>query len=69
VAADGNGHAILTFYGVPSSNYDIQETPNLTLPITWTNIPGSPFTALTNGLINATDTPSGGSGFYRLSTP
>jgi len=69
LSVDGSGNVALTFYGVPGSQYNIQGTPSLTMPITWTNIPGSPFTAYTNGLINATDTPAGSSEYYQLSTP
>jgi len=69
MSVDGFGNVVMTFYGVPGSQYNIQGTPSLTPPITWTNIPGSPFTAYTNGLINATDTPAGSSEYYQLSTP
>ena len=62
-----NGVVILTFYGVPGSQYDIQGSPDTILP--WTNIPGSPFTAYTNGIINATDSPAGSSEYYQLTTP
>jgi hypothetical protein len=62
-----NGVVILTFYGVPGNQYNIQGSPDTILP--WTNIPGSPFTAYTNGLINTTDSPAGASEYYQLTTP
>ena len=57
------GDAVLTYAGIPGDNYELDETHSLSQPITWT--PVTTNTAATNGFLIFTNTPSGGSDFYR----
>jgi Bacterial Ig domain len=53
----------LKFLGIPGYSYALEETHDLTPPITWTIVLTN--IASGNGLISFTNTPSGGSDFYR----
>jgi hypothetical protein len=57
------GQAVLTYLGIPGDNYALDWTHSLAYPITWT--PLFTNTAAVNGYLNFTNTPSGGSDFYR----
>ena len=57
------GQAVLTYLGIPGDNYALYWTHSLAYPITWT--PLFTNTAAVNGYLNFTNTPSGGSDFYR----
>jgi autotransporter-associated beta strand protein len=57
------GNAVLTYLGIPGYDYALDWTHSLTPPITWTPLVTN--TAAGNGFLNYTNTPSGGSDFYR----
>ncbi len=58
-----NGDVQLTYAGIPNYNYALDWTHNLTPPVTW--IPLSTNQADSIGMLVFTNTPSGGSDFYR----
>lgn len=57
------GQVVLTYYGIPDYSYALDWTHSLTPPVTWTPL----FTnaAAGNGQLLFTNTPSGGTDFYR----
>jgi len=57
------GYEVMTYAGIPGFNYALDWTTNLTPPIVWTPIMTNPASA--NGSIILSNTPSGGSDFYR----
>jgi fibronectin-binding autotransporter adhesin len=57
------GNVVLSYAGIPDYNYALDETHNLTSPVTWTPVVTN--TAASNGRLTFTNTPSGGSDFYR----
>jgi len=57
------GSEVLTYLGIPGYHYALDETHDLTPPPTWT--PVTTNTAASDGMLNFTNTPSGGSDFYR----
>ena len=59
----GNGDAKLTYPGIPYDNYALEWTHDLTPPVGWTSLLTNP--ASPAGLVLFTNTPSGGSDFYR----
>ena len=59
----GNGDVKLTFLGVPGYTYALDWTHELSQPINWTPVLTN--TAASNGYLLFTNTPSGGSDFFR----
>ena len=57
------GNAVLTYLGIPGDNYALDWTHSLAQPITWISLVTN--AAAANGYLNFTNTPSGGSDFYR----
>jgi hypothetical protein len=57
------GNEVLTYLGIPGLNYALDWTHSLTQPIVWTPVLTNP--AAGNGYLIFTNTPSGGSDFYR----
>jgi hypothetical protein len=57
------GYEVLTYAGIPGLKYALDWTTNLTPPIVWTPIMTNPASA--NGSLILSNTPSGGSDFYR----
>jgi hypothetical protein len=60
------GKAILQFHGIPGQAYYIQQASSVTGP--WTDLPGTPVTANSLGLIAYTVTTPTSPSFYRTST-
>lgn len=58
-----NGKVTMSFLGIPGYKYALDWTHSLTPPVTW--LPVITNTAAGNGLLLYTNTPSGGSDFYR----
>jgi len=58
-----NGQAVLTYLGIPGLNYALDWTHDLTPPVIWTPVMTN--AAASNGYLMFTNTPSGGSDFYR----
>jgi hypothetical protein len=57
------GYEVMTYAGIPGLNYALDWTTSLTPPIVWTPIMTN--SASANGSIILSNTPSGGSDFYR----
>jgi hypothetical protein len=58
-----NGNEVLSYAGIPGYNYAFEWATNLTPPITWTPLVTN--AAAGNGSLLFTNTPSGGSDYYR----
>jgi hypothetical protein len=58
-----SGNARLTYLGIPGSKYALDWTHSLSAPVTWEPLVTN--TAAGNGYLLFTNTPSGGSDFYR----
>jgi hypothetical protein len=57
------GNEVLNYAGIPGYNYALEWTHSLSAPVTWTPLVTN--TAAGNGSLSFTNTPSGGSDFYR----
>ncbi|HLP77900.1 MAG TPA: hypothetical protein VK327_13385 [Candidatus Paceibacterota bacterium] len=57
------GHEVPNFAGVPHCNYAVEGTDDLTPPVLWRALQTN--TALPNGSVRFTNSPSGNTGFYR----
>jgi len=58
-----NGNVVLSYLGIPGYTYALDWTHSLSTPITW--LPLLTNAAAGNGALNFTNTPSGGSDYYR----
>jgi len=61
--ANGDGTVTVGFLGIPGDSYALDWTHSLTPPVTW--LPLLTNAAPVNGILLFTNTPSGGSDFYR----
>ena len=64
----GGGSFLINGNGIPGRTYRLQSTPSLS-PSDWQFITGGGVTAGTNGSFQYTNTPSGGTNFYRTVFP
>jgi hypothetical protein len=60
---NGSGQVTMSFAGIPGYKYALDWTQSLTPPVVWAPLVTN--TAAGNGLLLFTNTPSGGSDFYR----
>jgi autotransporter-associated beta strand protein len=58
-----NSQEVLSYAGIPGYNYALDETHSMTPPISWTAVMTNVVSA--NGSLMFTNTPSGGSDYYR----